>query len=311
MTDGEVVIFRPGHEKFIKKSLKLGYVIGTCPNGLGGTGMTGLFGAARCLLAVLLAGLAMAEPATARPLIFAFGDHNEAPFAVVEAGQLKGGFALEFGRALAARLGREVAFRFVPRNRITAEITAGSVDAYCLAAQAYYPAFGPDQFTQSFFTDQDIVLLSARLPGPADLSSLEDGARVGAVLGFIYPPAMETLFAAGKAERIDARNVDGNLRKLQGGRLDAVILPLATWRLALSKDAALAQAVRPDFVPIAVRDRVCLVSPNSPATVPEMNLAIQSLAADGTLDTLVRDLGLTPPPQSSQLPPAVQGPVRR
>lgn len=273
--------------------------------------MTGLVGAVRGWFLAVLAGLSICADAHARPLTFAFGDHNEAPFAIVDNGQLKGGFALEFGRALAGRLGLDAAFRFVPRNRITAEITAGSVDAYCLAAQPYYPTFAADRFTLPLFGDQDIILLSAGLRGPAELSSLT-GARVGAVLGFLYPSAVETLFANGKAERIDARNAEGNLRKLQGGRLDAVILPMAAWRLALSRDPALAGAVRPDFIPVAVRERVCLISPSSPVSVPDINLAIQSLLADGTLSTLVRAMGLEiPGGQSAGMPRPVPAPARR
>jgi ABC-type amino acid transport substrate-binding protein len=272
--------------------------------------MPGVFNRAWWRCAAFLVALTISTPALARPLTFAFGDHNEAPFAFVENGQLKGGFALEFGRVLASRLGLDAAFRFVPRNRISAEISAGSVDAYCLAAQPYYPSFTPDRFTLSFFTDQDIVLMSAALRGPAAVESLQ-GAKVGAVLGFLYPPAVEDLFSSGKAERIDARNADGNLRKLRGGRVDAVILPLATWRLALSRDATLAEAARPDFIPIAVRDRVCLVSPSSPVTVSAMNQAIQSLAADGTLSLLVRDLALSTSLQSSQSPMNALGPARR
>lgn len=273
--------------------------------------MTGLVGAARGLFLAVLAGLAICADVDARPLTFAFGDHNEAPFAIVENGQLKDGFAAEFGHALAARLGFEAAFRFVPRNRIATEILAGSVDAYCLAARPYYPTFPADRFTLPLFADQDIVLMSAGLRGPAELSSLT-GARVGGVLGFLYPDAVEALFADGKAERIDARNADGNLRKLQGGRLDAVILPLATWRLALSRDPALAGAARPDFIPVALRERVCLVSPSSPVGVPDINLAIQSLSADGTLSRLVRAMGLeTPGGQSAGNSGPVPSPARR
>ncbi|MFV3129402.1 substrate-binding periplasmic protein [Niveispirillum sp. KHB5.9] len=273
--------------------------------------MTGLFAGVRCLLAVILAALVLLPPAQAQSLIFAFGDHNEAPFALVEGGQLKGGFALEFGKAVAARLGREAAFRYVPRNRITAELQVGNVDAYCLAAQAYYPAFGPDRFTRSLFADHDIVLLSAGLRGEADLSSLK-GARVGAVLGFLYPPEVEAMFADGRAERIDARNAEGNLRKLQGGRLDAVILPLAAWRQALARDPSVAGAVRPDTIRIARRERTCLISPASTVTVAEMDEAIRSLTDDGTLPSLVRAMGLEPIGAAAPLSAATaQAPARR
>lgn len=248
----------------------------------------------RCLIVGLCAGFAL--PAQAKTLTFAFGDHNEAPFALVQNGQLTGGFALDFGKALAAKLGMEAAFRFVPRNRIGAEIMAGTVDAYCLAAAPYYPSFAPDRFTQSFFTEQDVMVLSTAFPGRADLSSL-NGVRVGTVLGFVYPPEVEALFASGKAERINARNAEGNLHKLMNGRLDAVILPYAAWRYALSHDPALGKAVRADFIPLVARDRVCLVSPASAASVAEMNGAIQALAADGSLAAMVRDMGLMPPGQ--------------
>lgn len=272
--------------------------------------MTGLFGVARGLLLAVLTSLAISACARAGSLIFAFGDHNEAPFAIVQDGRLTGGFALEFGQALAARLGREPVFRFVPRNRISAEIAAGGVDVYCLAALPFYPAFAPDRFTQPLFADQDILLLSAGLRGPAELSSLT-GARVGTVLGFLYPPAIEAMFAARAADRIDARNAEGNLRKLLSGRLDAVILPLAAWRLALSRDPALAGGVRPDHISIAVRERTCLVSPSSTIGVPEMDMAIRSLVADGTLPNLIRHMGLDIAGQPADMSPGLPVPARR
>lgn len=264
--------------------------------------MTGGNGGVRaCLFVAVALCLTILPPARAqvRPLVFAFGEHNEAPFAVVEGGRLTGGFALSFGQALAARLGREARFRFVPRNRIPAEIGAGGVDAYCLAARPYYPAFAADRFTQPLFTDQDVILLSASFSGPAELAALK-GARVGAVLGYLYPPEVEGMFTQGGAERIDARNAVSNLRKLRTGRLDAAILPLASLTHALHQDPALARSFRADYITIAMRERVCLVSPSSPVTVPEFNLAIRSLDADGQLPAMVGAMGLrTSAPSSS------------
>lgn len=246
------------------------------------------------VLAALLVSLAaVPTQAQSRLLIFAFGDHNEAPYARIRQDRLEGGFLLELGQAIAHRLGREAAFRFVPRNRITAELAAGTVDAYCLAAPQYYPGFTPDRFSRSLFTDDDVVILSNGVKGDATLDRL-DGLRIGTVLGYLYPPAIEALFKAGRAERVDARNAETNLRKLGGGRVDAIIMPRLAWIDSIRREPALAGLARPEQITIARRDRTCLVSPASDLPMADLDAVLEALEADGTLPSLRDRMGLTP-----------------
>lgn len=246
-------------------------------------------------LAMLLA-LVPAIPSQAqnRLLIFAYGDHNEAPYARIRQDRLEGGFLMDLGQALAQRLGRDAVFRFVPRNRITAELTAGSIDAYCMATRQYYPNFPAEQFTRGLFIDDDVIVLSAALKGDIGVGIL-DGIRIGTVLGYIYPPEIEELFRAGKAERVDARNAESNLRKLGGGRVDAVIMPRLAWLDAIKRDPSLTRMARTEQIITATRERTCLVSPASDLSVAELNVAIQSMEEDGSLPAMRASLGLPQP----------------
>lgn len=262
-------------------------------------------------LAVLLT-LLPATPSTAqaRLLIFAYGDHNEAPYARIRQDRLEGGFILELGQALAQRLGREAAFRFVPRNRITAELTAGSVDAYCMAARQYYPGFAAEQFSRGLFTDDDVVILSTALTGAVGPDILT-GTRIGTVLGYIYPPQIEDLFRSARAERVDARNAESNLRKLGGGRVDAVIMPRLAWQDSVAREPALARLARPEQITIATRERNCLVSPTSDLSMADLNNALLSLEEDGSLPAMRARLGLPLPITGSSLGTMVEGAPRR
>lgn len=245
-------------------------------------------------LAMLLALLpAIPSQAQNRLLIFAFGDHNESPYAKIRQDRLEGGFLLELGQAVAHQLGREAAFRFVPRNRISSELNAGSVDAYCLAAQQYYPGFTADRFSRPLFTDADVIILSDRVTGAATLDRLA-GLRIGTVLGYLYPPAIEELFRTGRADRVDARNAETNLRKLGGGRVDAVIMPSLAWIDSIRREPALAGMARAEQITIARRDRTCLVSPASDLSVADLDQALLALEADGSLPAMRDRLGLSP-----------------
>ncbi len=261
-------------------------------------------------LAVLLTVLpSFPSLAQNRLMIFAYGDHNEAPYAVIRQDRLEGGFIKELGQTLAQRLGREAAFRFVPRNRISAELTAGSVDAYCMAARQYYPGFSADRFSRGLFTDDDVVILSATVTGEIS-SSILAGRRVGTVLGYIYPPEIEDLFRTGKAERVDARNAESNLRKLGGGRVDAVIMPRLAWLDSIKREPALARMARPEPITIATRERSCLISPASDLSVAEVDNALLSLEEDGSLTVMRTRLG-QPVPGAGTMGTIMNGTPRR
>lgn len=225
------------------------------------------------------------------PLVFAYGDHNEAPFAIVREERLEGGFLLDLGNELAARLSRTPVYRFVPRNRIQSELLAGTVDAYCLAAPEFYPDLPADRFSRPLFQDQDIIVMARHVQGPPVLDSLR-GAQLGTVLGYRYPPAVEERFRTGELRRIDARNAETNLRKLAGGRLDAIILPRLGWTHAVAGEPSLARHARSDVITVATRHRSCLISPASAIAVPDLNNAILSMISDGRLDMLLASWGL-------------------
>lgn len=230
-------------------------------------------------------------------LIMAYGDFNERPYAIVENGDLAGGFLHELGVALADALDRKALFRHLPRNRLAPELASGNVDLYCLASPSLETGFPPNAFSKPLFSEQDVIVVSHRFTGAVTLASL-NGGRIGTVLGYLYPPALDSLFANGRLIREDARNDTANLRKLAGDRLDAVVLSAIGWREAIRANPALSQAVRTDILPLPPLPRTCLVSPTGAVTVEAVNGALQTLRDNGTLAGIVSRLGadMVPPP---------------
>ena len=224
-------------------------------------------------------------------LILGFGDFNEAPYGIVRDGELLGGVQFEVGNALANQLGRRAVFRHLPRNRISQELISGGIDLYCLASPAFYPHFSAASFTQALFTDTDLILFAADHVGPVGLNNLS-GKRVGTVLGYLYPPSLESLFNSGVAKREDARNAEANIRKLAAGRIDALIIPEVAWAYALAREPWLARAIRPERVALSTHSRACLVSPAGNASVAEVDGAITALKQTHWLEGLIRRFSL-------------------
>lgn len=225
-------------------------------------------------------------------LIFGFGDFNESPYAYVEDGQLIGGLALELGDQLAQQLDRQATYRYIPRNRLAAELKSGGIDAYCLAAPEFYRDFSTAQFTRPVFVDNDIIVLRAGFAGPATIEGLR-GALVGTVLGYHYPDVVEQLFMQGQTVREDARNAAANIRKLTSGRLDAIILPALAWSHAVAAEPTLAKAARPDSIALDSRSRSCLVSPAGNVSVAAVDQAIAALQESRWLQGLTKRYGLS------------------
>lgn len=225
-------------------------------------------------------------------VIFGFGDFNESPYAYVEDGQLTGGLVLELGDRLAQQLDRQATYRYIPRNRLAAELKSGGIDAYCLAAPEFYRDFSEAQFTRPIFVDNDIIVLRAGYSRPATLDGLR-GALVGTVLGYHYPAAVERQFAQGQTIREDARNAAANIRKLASGRLDAIILPALAWSHALAREPGLAKAARPDPIALDSRPRSCLISPAGNVSVEAVDQAIAALQESRWLQGLTRRYGLS------------------
>lgn len=243
---------------------------------------------------MLLMAIACGLPAHAQQgnLIMAFGDFNERPYAIIDNGEISGGFLFDLGRALADRMGLEARFRHLPRNRIGPELASGNIDLYCLASPDFYPAFPISSFSTPIFLESDIMIFARQYTGGTTLAGMA-GTRVGTVLGYSYTPEIEALFSAGRGIREDARTASANLRKLAGGRLDAVILPALVWRDAIRQDPELAKTVQPETLTLIAQPRACLVSPASTVSVDAVNQALHTMRNDGSLAGLIGLHGLT------------------
>lgn len=222
----------------------------------------------------------------------AFGDFNERPYAIIENGEISGGFLFDLGNALANRMGLEARFRHLPRNRIGPELISGNIDLYCLASPDFYPTFPISSFSAPLFVENDIMVFAREYAGATTLEGMA-GARVGTVLGYAYMPEIEAMFGSGRGVREDARTATANLRKLAGGRLDAVILPALVWRDAVRQDPEIAKAVRPETLTLTAQTRTCLVSSAGAVSVDAVNQALAAMRNDGSLADLIDHHGLT------------------
>jgi ABC-type amino acid transport substrate-binding protein len=259
--------------------------------------MRGRIGAIMLLMAIACGFPAYAQKGN---LIMAFGDFNESPYAIIDNDEITGGFLFDLGNALADRMGLEARFRHLPRNRIGPELVSGNVDLYCLAASEFYPGFPTSAFSTPIFVEYNLMIFARHYTGATSLEGMA-GARIGTVLGYSYLPAIEALFEDGRGIREDARTATANLRKLAGGRLDAVILPSLVWRDAIKRDPELLKAVRAEKLMLTPQNRTCLVSPAGTINIKDVNRALDMLRHDGTLASLIDQHGLTMVGKAAQM----------
>lgn len=240
----------------------------------------------RSYLAAMLL-VALAGPATqahAEALRVSWGAHNPPPYAIVEREKLTGGIIFVIGEAVSGKLGKPVEFVQVPRARQEAQLQGGRIDVTCLTNPQWLQEPQALLWSPALFEEVDILAQSAGSSPWRDLDDL-DGRRIGTIHAFRYP-ALESLFGNGRALRDDGGSLDGNMRRLALGRLDAVLdaeIPIRWW---LRENPLPAQ---PTFSVLTVSQHParCAISPRASVGAESIRAALAGLIEDGSMRRLL------------------------
>ncbi|SCK19217.1 ABC transporter substrate-binding protein [Vogesella sp. LIG4] len=233
-----------------------------------------------CWLALWLALLWLA-PLQAATLRVVVDDSTEMPLAELRDGLLLQGWHKDVGELLAARLGREAEFVIRPRKRLPAELNNGGADMVC----GYKPEWLPGPFAWSVpVADLSEVLITPqREPRPRSLAAVA-GQPVGTVLGFRYPE-LEAVLGT-RFIRDDAPSAETNLDKLAAGRIPHVIIS-SLYLDYQRKRGRFKLPLHPRL--LVSRSQVrCALSPGSRIELRQLNAAIRTLQAEGSLQAVLR-----------------------
>ena len=173
-------------------------------------------------LSILFSLCLFSQRAVSDPLIVSFGSHNAAPYAFVENNQLRSGIIKDIADVLAKKLGIDVVYKAVPRKRMVDYLGSGKIHAIFIVNPIWINNSEKYQWTHPLFQESDIFVVSSN--NNFSITSYKDlhGKRLGAISGYIYNTLTEH-FQAGKIIRDDVADIDTNFRKLNAGRIDALI----------------------------------------------------------------------------------------
>lgn len=239
--------------------------------------------AGHTLIGALLA-VANSAAAAPLPLVVLVDTGTEMPMASFRDGRLVDGMHKQLGEALASQLGREASFLLLPRKRIAMALDAGQADLICL----YLPPWLPGHFhwTRGFFPVSEVLVTDTSVPRPRALRDLA-GQPIATVLGYYYPELDKVM---GKDfVRDDGHSSSGNLRKMAAGRLHHAITQQSTLDYYLKVGEKISV-----YEPLVVKkyNAQCAVSPQARVSLDAVNLAIDRLTKEGTVDKIISNYQL-------------------
>lgn len=155
-------------------------------------------------------------------LVIGFGQLDSPPYGISEGETLVGGIVKDIGDFIANEIGLTPVFTFVPRKRQDAFLEQGLIHGLALKNPKWIKNSEQYQWTLPLFTEEDVFL--QRKDEAFPVRTIEDmyGKTFGGILGFHYLP-LEAAIARGDIFREDVATFQQNAKKLQAGRIDALI----------------------------------------------------------------------------------------
>ncbi|HAW93710.1 TPA: hypothetical protein DCX24_13940 [Candidatus Azambacteria bacterium] len=149
-------------------------------------------------------------------------DSNMPPYAIFdETGRLSSGLSKDILDALAILSKLDIQYLTLPRARIESWLVNGQADVACFLNPDWVAEPALDHWSPPLFATRQLLI---RRADSSPIIALPDlvGKRVGTTLGFTYPELAQ-VFALGDVIRDDAHTLERNLKRLEQGRLDAVM----------------------------------------------------------------------------------------
>ncbi|WP_159665211.1 ABC transporter substrate-binding protein [Andreprevotia sp. IGB-42] len=228
-----------------------------------------------------VAGLAVT--AHADNLRFSVTESWVMPLARLEQGRLADGILFDLMSQIAVASGYKAEFVTLPRKRVDAAFADGTVDVRCYVSRSWVQRSDAYRWSGPLFSNEDMIV--SLQPRPA-VNTLADftGARLGTVLGYVYP-ALEDEFRSGALLRDDAADELTTLRKARLGRTDLVVMHRLLIDWVRKQDPT-----QPLYLiyPVQRFDAECGVSKRSRIDATRVLAAIETMRRNGDIERILQ-----------------------
>lgn len=233
----------------------------------------------RSLLALAVLLSAGAVRAADEPLLMIAPLNQTMPLAQFQNDKLSGGIIKDLSEAIARRLGRQADFVSVAGDQVSATLLQGKADGICYVRPFWID--GDFHWTAPVIPDAELVASLPSAPRVRSLLDLRD-RPVGTVTSYRYPRVEQVLGL--RFQRLDSPTMEENLRKMSQGGAQHTVLGRATLAYQLKVNPAL--KLRADLV-FASFTAQCAFSKQRTLPLRELDKAVESLIADGTVKTIL------------------------
>ena len=235
--------------------------------------------AAAAAVVLAVAGLTPTVKAAPEAVSFCFNDWP--PYSVMKDGEAEG-ITVETLREAADRAGFAATFRELPWKRCLQMVEAGQVDAVMDAAERDEYLQGEASstvYTNTFWVRADD-------PSKTFNSSILQGKSVGLVAGYRYGDELDEILSQPGVQKEYSKDDSTNIRKLSFKRVDVIISDFASTQYFAKENGLSLRALMPSHS----FDRLYQsFNKNKASAQSRINAALQSMIADGTVDTIYRN----------------------
>lgn len=229
--------------------------------------------------ATALLACGMSPPARAEPLRICFEEWQ--PYAMVVDGKPAGLMILIMDRAL-AMAGETAIYSQQPYARCLENVRSGVYDAVLMTSDE--EGLVPTSVSVAFW--EVGVIAGPRWPRDhfASLNDF-DGATVGLVKSYIYPPAVTEASARWKVQF--ATEALFNLRKASSGRIDLTIADVHWTHIQRARENLQLRIMQPSLF---AWPQYTYFNPSKARVEARVDEALHALVADGTVDRLYQQV---------------------
>ncbi|HEX8612456.1 MAG TPA: transporter substrate-binding domain-containing protein [Telluria sp.] len=236
-----------------------------------------------CLLALIVPFAVPPAAGAAAPagadLVMIAPLNQTMPLAQFRNDKLSGGILKDLGDAIARRLGRGIAYVSVASEQVSEALTAGKADGICYVRPFWID--GHYDWSRPLIADAEVVASAQDAPPVRSLADLRD-RPVGTVAGYRYPRVEQVLGL--RFQRSESATMEDNLRKLMAGSVRHTVIGQSTMAYQMRINKAL--KLRQDLVYASFKAQ-CAFSKKAKVPFEELDQAINSLIADGSVDAIL------------------------
>jgi len=234
----------------------------------------------RLALLCLLLALACGAKAGPGELVFVAATNHNMPLSRFQNGELVDGLLKDLGDHIAQRMGLRPRYVSAPAKRVAEFLVSGRADGVCFVLPRWLP--GPFNWSQPLIPDSGVLVARVEAPPVRVLSDLAN-KPVGTVLGYSYSMIDSELGRAFVRE--DAPSMELNISKIQHGRMQYAIMGRMNAEYLMRADPQHKLRIDFEFDPFMAQ---CAFSQKSTIPFGDVQRAIASLAADGSIDRLMQ-----------------------